>query len=112
MNVLLMDGIFQHFEDEKKRSLHWQNTYQEFSEAAQNILMESQTKWFQITQQIYSISDEILGVCRGLQAGNQPADANVVEKIAQKLGKYEKFMKMDLEQMISADIDFSVFERP
>ena len=51
------DSIFQHFEDEKKRSLHWQNTYQEFSEAAQNILMESQTKWFQITQQIYSISD-------------------------------------------------------
>lgn len=31
--------------------------------------MESQTKWFQISQQIYSITDEVLAVCRRLQEG-------------------------------------------
>ena len=35
--------------------------------------MESQTKWFQITQQIYHITDEILGACKKLQAG-EPLD--------------------------------------
>jgi hypothetical protein len=58
--------------------------------------MESQTKWFQITQQIYTITDEILGVCRKLQAGGSLQDPDIVEKISQKLSKYEKFIKMNL----------------
>lgn len=50
--------------------------------------MESQTKWFQITQQIYSITDEILGVCKKLQEGVPLAEPDIIEKIAAKLGKY------------------------
>ena len=58
--------------------------------------MESQTKWFQITQQIYSITDEILSVCKRLQSGVPLQDPEIVDRIAQKLSKYEKFIKMNL----------------
>ena len=73
--------------------------------------MESQTKWFQITQQIYSITDEVLGVCRKLQAGIPLPDPEVVDRIAAKLAKYEKFIKINWEQVISSSepIDMSVF---
>jgi hypothetical protein len=50
--------------------------------------MESQTKWFQITQQIYSITDEILGVCKKLQSGIPLPDPEIVDRISQKLSKY------------------------
>lgn len=82
------DNLFHHLESEKSKSQHWQNIYKEFSEAAQNIIMESQTKWFQITQQIYAITDEILIISKKLQGGIPLEDPEVVDKIALKLGKY------------------------
>jgi len=50
--------------------------------------MESQTKWFQITQQIYNITDEILGTCKKLQAGVELPDPGIVDRTAEKLAKY------------------------
>jgi hypothetical protein len=105
------DNLFHHLENEKKKSQHWQNTYQEFSEAAQSTLMESQTKWFQITQQIYNITDEVLSACKKLQAGIELPDPGIVDRTAEKLAKYEKFIKINWEQVISSNepIDMSVF---
>jgi hypothetical protein len=40
--------------------------------------MESQQKWFKITQQIYNITDDILGVCRRLQEGIPLQDPEIV----------------------------------
>lgn len=73
--------------------------------------MESQTKWFQITQQIYSITDQILGVCKKLQSGIPLPDPEIVDRISQKLGKYQKFIKMNLEQVVASSqpIDISLF---
>jgi hypothetical protein len=72
--------------------------------------MESQTKWFQITQQIYSITDEILTVCKKLQEGVPLSEPDIIEKISLKLGKYERFMKMKIEEIIEGEnFDFSVF---
>ena len=73
--------------------------------------MESQTKWFQITQQIYHITDEILGACKKLQAGEPLDDPQIVEKVSEKLGKYEKFIKINWEQVITSPepVDMSLF---
>lgn len=62
--------------------------------------MESQKKWFQITQQIYSITDEILSVCKKMKDGVPLNEPDIIEKISLKLGKYEKFMKMKIEEII------------
>ena len=73
--------------------------------------MESQSKWFQITQQIYYITDEVLTVCKKLQAGTELEDPDIVDRIAEKLSKYEKFISMNFKQVVASaePIDFSVF---
>ncbi len=47
-------------ESVKKKYQSLQINYQDFSDTAQNTLMESQTKWFKITQQFYNIANDLL----------------------------------------------------
>ena len=39
-------------------------------------------------------------------------DTGAVEKISHKLKKYETFVHTNIEDLISDNIDFSLFERP
>ena len=50
-------------ENVKNKYQSLQNNYQDFTEAAQNTLIDSQTKWFKITQEFYNIANSLLEVC-------------------------------------------------
>jgi hypothetical protein len=39
------------------------------------------------------------------------SDPTLVEKIGKKLNKYESFINMNIEDLISENVDFSLFER-
>lgn len=41
-------------------------------------------------------------ICKKLKEGVPLADPDIIDKIAYKLGKYEKFMKMKIEEVIDS----------
>lgn len=46
-----------------------------------------------------------------MQNGEPIADETLVQKIGKKLNKYESFINMNIEDLISENVDFSLFER-
>ena len=57
----------------KNRYQSLQNNYKDFTDAAQNTLMESQSKWFKITQEFYNMASSLRAICAKMQ-NNQPLD--------------------------------------
>lgn len=58
------------------------------------------------------MASSLRDICAKIQ-NNQPLDdPSVIEKIGKKLSKYESFVKMNIEDLISENVDFSLFERP
>lgn len=75
-------------ETAKKRYQLLQINYKDFTDAAQNTLMESQTKWFKITQEFYNMASSLRDACVKLQNNVPLDDPTVVDKIGKKLSKY------------------------
>lgn len=104
--------LIKFIENVKKKYQSLQNNYKDFTDAAQNTLMESQSKWFKITQEFYNMANSLKDVCTKIQ-NNQPLDdPTIIQKIGKKLSKYESFVKMNIEDLISENVDFSLFQRP
>jgi hypothetical protein len=74
--------------------------------------MESQTKWFQITQEFFNISSNLLTIADNLKKGVPLDNEEVLENIKKKVAKYESFVNTNIEDLISENIDFSLFDRP
>lgn len=96
-------------ENVKNKYQSLQNNYKDFTDAAQNTLIESQSKWFKITQEFYNIASTLLEVCERMQNGEPLADETLIQKIGKKLNKYESFINMNIEDLISENVDFSLF---
>jgi hypothetical protein len=50
--------------------------------------MESQSKWFKITQEFYNMASNLRDACVKLQNNQILDDPSVVDKIGKKLNKY------------------------
>jgi hypothetical protein len=62
----------------KKKYQSLQNNYKDFTDAAQNTLMESQSKWFKITQEFYNLASNLKDVCVKIQKNQPLDDPNIV----------------------------------
>jgi hypothetical protein len=58
------------------------------------------------------MASSLKDACVKLQSNIPLDDPTVVDKIGKKLSKYESFVKMNIEDLISENVDFSLFERP
>jgi hypothetical protein len=52
-----------------KKYYHLWNNFKEFEERVMNTLMESHTKWLQITQEFFNISSNLLDMADNLKKG-------------------------------------------
>jgi hypothetical protein len=58
--------------------------------------MESQTKWFQITQEFFNISSNLLNIADNLKKGIPLENDEILENIRKKVRKYESFVNANI----------------
>ena len=65
-----------------------ENDFREFSGSIQNTLMESQLKWFRITQELYNVAKDLLNASRSLSQGIPLSEPDLLNKRGEKLARY------------------------
>jgi hypothetical protein len=72
--------------------------------------MESQLKWFRITQELYNVAKDLFTVSNNMKNGIPLASDDVLNKIGEKLARYESFINMNVEDLLSDNVaDYSIF---
>ena len=87
-----------------------QENFKALEESTKNTLIESHSKWFQITQEIYRMSASAVEIAERLNSNGSLEED--IERIKSKMIKYEAFVNTNIDDLMNQNVDFSMFERP